>query len=227
MLFAKVCAVYPCAVISGRSRRDVVAPRLAQRSKYVVGNHGLEPGSELASSARFTARAFPSSSARCVGLRRGIEDKTYSLAVHYRRSRRKTRRARAIEEAISELPLRVRIIAGKLVVNVVPAAAPNKGDALRELRTMARADTALYVGDDVTDEDVFGLDQPGRLLTVRIGASRSSGAAYFLRHQREIDEMLVELWNLREKGARLAAEADRDPRLSARAGPRFLRCLWR
>ena len=49
---------------------------------------------------------------------------------------------------------------GKLVVNVVPARALNKGDALIGLRTNERADTALYVGDDITDEDVFELDQP-------------------------------------------------------------------
>ena len=56
------------------------------------------------------------------------------------------------------------------------AGAPNKGDALLRLRTSDGAHTALYVGDDVTDEDVFRLDQPGRLLTVRIGKSLTSAA---------------------------------------------------
>lgn len=201
MLFAKVCAVYPCAVISGRSRRDVSSRLGGASAAYIVGNHGLEPSSELDASRRFTAWAFPlleRSLQSVAGV--DIENKTYSLAVHFRRARRKVAARRAIETAVSQLPLRVRSIAGKQVVNVLPAAAPNKGDALLKLRQLARADTALYVGDDLTDEDVFRLDEPGRLLTVRIGASRSSAAAYFLRRQRDIDKMLAELWNLRKGG---------------------------
>lgn len=47
--FAKVCGLYPCAVISGRSQSDV-AKRLAGATvKYVIGNHGLEPGIGLGS----------------------------------------------------------------------------------------------------------------------------------------------------------------------------------
>lgn len=91
------------------------------------------------------------------------------------------------------------MVPGKLVVNVVPERAPNKGDALLELRKAEQADTALYVGDDVTDEDVFELDQPGRLLSVRVGESRSSAAAYFLRNQNEMDRLLAKLIALREK----------------------------
>ena len=54
----------------------------------------------------------------------------------------------------------MRVIPGKLVINVVPDAAPSKGDALVALRDRTEADIAMYVGDDVTDEDVFRLDQP-------------------------------------------------------------------
>ncbi len=77
--------------------------------------------------------------------------------------------------------------------------APNKGDALLQLRRIEEADTALYVGDDVTDEDVFDLDQPGRLLAVRVGESNTSGAAYFLHDQNEIDELLSRLVALGER----------------------------
>jgi hypothetical protein len=48
---------------------------------------------------------------------------------------------------------------------------------------------------------VFELDQPGRLLTVRVGPSRSSAAAYFLRDQAEIDRLLERLVELREDRA--------------------------
>ena len=55
----------------------------------------------------------------------------------------------------------------------------------------------MYVGDDVTDEDVFRLDQPGRLFTVRIGRSKTSAARYYLRQQQEIDTLLEHLVALR------------------------------
>jgi trehalose 6-phosphate phosphatase len=204
-LLARACTLYPCAVISGRSQSDVLERLAGAAVKYVVGNHGLEPGTELAYFARETARAAPllrRTLASLPGV--DVEDKRYTLAIHYRRSRQKSAARAAIGDAIAALPCRMRLIPGKQVVNVVPEGAPHKGDAVLQLRKLAEADTALYVGDDSTDEDVFTLDQPGRLLTVRIGASRSSAAAYFLRQQREIDTVLSKLTALREKGRHLS-----------------------
>ena len=83
----------------------------------------------------------------------------------------------------------------------MPEAAPSKGDALIALRDRTEADVAMYVGDDVTDEDVFRLDQPGRLFTVRIGRSRTSAARYYLRQQQEIDSLLEHLVALRVESA--------------------------
>ncbi|MFO0611865.1 MAG: trehalose-phosphatase [Polyangiaceae bacterium] len=197
-LFARVAELYPCAVISGRSRPDV-AKRLGRaRVKYVIGNHGLEPGAGLGAFERQIAvarDALAESLQSCAGVE--IEDKRYSLAVHYRRARLKREARNAIAAAIARLDVEMRTIAGKLVVNVVPARAPNKADALLQLRAKEQADVALYVGDDVTDEDVFELDQPGRLLSIRVGESKSSAAKYFLRNQREIDTMLELLGTLR------------------------------
>ena len=58
---------------------------------------------------------------------------------------------------------------------------------------------AFYLGDDVTDEDVFEIDQPGRLLSVRIGESIGSAAKFFLRRQSEVDRLLSKLVMLRGK----------------------------
>ena len=199
-LFSRVCGLYACAVISGRSKDDV-STRLGSASvKYVVGNHGLEPGASLDEFEEEIAsahRALGTSLAQLVGVE--MENKRYSLALHYRRSRHKRAARTAIIEAVEALPVRMRVVHGKLVINVVPERAPNKGDALLDLRKVEQADTALYIGDDVTDEDVFELDQPGRLLTVRVGASRSSSASYFLRDQSEIDRLLTRLVELRTK----------------------------
>jgi len=197
-LFAQVCTRYPCAVISGRSQMDVAARLGGAAVRYIVGNHGLEPGAELGEFEKEIAATRPLlevALAGCPGVE--IEGKRYSLAVHYRKSRRKNEARAAIADAIRSVPLPMRVIGGKLVFNVVPARAPNKGDALIRLRGLEGANTALYLGDDLTDEDVFGLDQPGRLLTVRVGESGSSAARYFLRDQREVDVFLARLVALR------------------------------
>jgi trehalose 6-phosphate phosphatase len=202
-LLDQVCRVYPCAVISGRSKADV-GGRLGNASvKYIIGNHGLEPGRDLSDFAAEITTVRPRlelALERCPGLE--IEDKTYSLAIHYRKSRKKRQARVAIREAVLSLPLAMRIVTGKLVVNVVPERAANKGDALLELRQREAANTAFYVGDDVTDEDVFTLDQPGRLFTVRVGSSKASAANYFLRDQREIDALLEKLVQLRTERTR-------------------------
>jgi trehalose 6-phosphate phosphatase len=195
--------LYPCAVISGRGRADVSARLAGAGVKYVIGNHGLEPGADLPEYEQEVVdarRLLELALADEVGV--DLEDKRYSLAVHYRRARRKRLARASILRAVGALPRPMRVVAGKLVVNVVPAGAPNKGDALLELRARERADTAIYLGDDVTDEDVFRLDQPGRLVSVRVGESQSSAAAYFLRDQREVDRLLARLIALRERAAR-------------------------
>lgn len=202
-LLERLAVLYPCAVISGREKADV-ASRLGRAAiKHVIGNHGLEPGADLAQYAEEVSQARDLlERALESGFGVDLEDKRYSLALHYRRSRTKRATRDAIIAAVSALPMPMRVIPGKLVVNIVPARAPNKGDALMDLRDAERADTAIYVGDDVTDEDVFELDQPGRLLSIRIGASQSSAAAYYLRDQRAIDRLLSRLVSLGEIASR-------------------------
>ena len=88
-----------------------------------------------------------------------IEDKVFSIAVHYRQSREKKKARAAIVEAAAALN-NARVIGGTLVVNILPKGAPHKGMALERERERLGCDTAIYVGDDETDEDVFALQQP-------------------------------------------------------------------
>jgi trehalose 6-phosphate phosphatase len=202
-LFRRVCELYPCAVISGRSRADV-GPRLGEAAvKYLVGNHGLEPGRDLAEFAGEIAAVRPALERALTGVRGvELEDKAYSLAVHYRKARHKRAVRAVIDDAVSGLPLPMRTVPGKWVVNVVPASAAHKGDALLDLRRSEAAASAFFVGDDVTDEDVFALagDDGIDVFTVRVGRSTKSAAEYFLRGQHEIDSLLAELIALRDGG---------------------------
>lgn len=190
-LLSRVCELYPCAVISGRSREDVHGRVGGANLMQVVGNHGLEPGMRLEQFAQDVSVLKPQLTTMLSGLQGlDIEDKCYSLAIHYRKSRSKRNAKVVIAEAVARLPKRVRVIEGKSVLNILPLKSPHKGDALTRLRAEAGMDTALYVGDDTTDEDIFAIDDPGRLLTIRVGYSRKSAASYYLRNQNEIDRLL-------------------------------------
>ncbi|HVU05915.1 MAG TPA: trehalose-phosphatase [Polyangiaceae bacterium] len=199
-LLARVATRYPCAVISGRARQDVERRLERVKIPYVVGNHGIEPAVDMERFRRRAAGALPVLRAELAAFSGvEIEDKKYSLAVHYRKARKKREARAAIGAALARLPYEMRAIPGKLVVNLVPEGAPDKATALLRIRAEARTDIALYVGDDVTDEDVFRLDEPGRLLAVRVGRSKFSAASYFLRDQREIDRLLSTLAGLRDE----------------------------
>lgn len=214
-LLRQVCERFPCAIISGRSLADTTSRVAGLPVRYVVGNHGLEPGGDLAGAERIATRAMAKVRpllARWPGVE--LEDKKYSFSLHYRRARPQAKVRDELLAMLDALPISLRIVPGKLVLNAVAAKAPHKGQALLGLMARERSDLALYVGDDVTDEDVFELSRPpegrkvpwmsaaSQLLTVRVGRSRSSAASYFLRGQPQIDDLLSRLATLRRKRAK-------------------------
>jgi trehalose 6-phosphate phosphatase len=211
-LLSRAATRFPCAVISGRRREDVARRLSGIDLAFVIGNHGADWGRPSGGGLgpeldeRAVEKRVQSWRAR---LERGlgelagvmVEDKRYALAIHYRRSREKRRAAEVIAALVSRLPgARVRL--GKQVVNLIPEGAPHKGIALEEVRRRLACDTALYAGDDTTDEDVFALDTPGQLLTIRVGPSRASLATYYIEDQMEIDELLRTLLAARPVAAR-------------------------
>ncbi len=200
-LLSELARLYPCVVISGRSVSDVRSRLEGIEFRSVIGNHGLEPWRATedlrALVGRWQKRLAPTLS-RLQGV--VLEDKTYSLAIHYRLSRAQ-KEARLSIAAALELLGEMRVIPGKHVVNVLPLGAPHKGVALERERERFGCDTAFFIGDDETDEDVFALDQPGRLLTVRVGAKRFSRASYCLRRQSDVDALLRRLIELRQATA--------------------------
>jgi trehalose-phosphatase len=97
-----------------------------------------------------------------------VENKSYSLSFHYRTTNQRDAARALISRIVAELSPPPRIVLGKSVVNVMPPTASHKGTALLEYMRRLDCNAALYVGDDVTDEDVFAL-RDARILTVRIG----------------------------------------------------------
>jgi trehalose 6-phosphate phosphatase len=198
-LLVEVAERYPSVVISGRARSDVRRWLNGVPLQEIVANHGIEPWQATQPFMKEVRRWTPVLS-RCLSGLKGvrIENKTFSIAVHYRRSREKKKARAAILEAAEALGS-VRVIGGKQVVNLLPDGAPHKGIALERERDRLRLDTAIYVGDDETDEDVFGLDRPGRLLSVRVCAKRASQASYYLRNQAAVDDLLAVFVSLRQR----------------------------
>jgi len=192
-LLARASKLYPCIVITGRARADVLGRLRNIEVCRVVGNHGGEPSVHGDAMRRRVQQWLPVLKAR-LSRRQGvvIEDKGFSVAVHYRGARERNSTRRAVLSAARSLK-DVRLVGGKLVVNCLVPHAPHKGLALERERSLFGCDTALYVGDDETDEDVFQIDRPGQLLSIRVGRKRTSAAPYYIRNQAEIDRLLETL----------------------------------
>jgi trehalose 6-phosphate phosphatase len=196
-LLADVARRYPCVVISGR-RLDDVTRRLNRIPVWhVFGNFGHEPAppaqpppERVQDWVRKLTEDLPS--------HRGlvIEEKKYSVTIHYRSVRDKRRAVEAIKQAVTELK-DARAINSPQAITLMPHGGPDKGVALQQARRQFACDTAIYVGDDETDEDAFASDRPVRLLSIRIGFAGESKARFRLRGQTEIDALLRILKELR------------------------------
>jgi len=196
---ARLALLSPVAVITGRSVEDV-APRLGFVPQYIVGNHGAEDPADAARLDMSSLAPFRNLvAASAQALQRAqvtVEDKGYSIAFHYRLATDRGTAQRCIEALLGDLDPDLHFFGGKCVVNVVVAGAPDKGDALVALVNRARADTAIFVGDDINDEAVFARAEPD-WLTVRIGRDDPlSRADFFLDSHAEVATLLQAMLDL-------------------------------
>jgi trehalose 6-phosphate phosphatase len=197
-LLRLACLLYPCAVVSGRSRRDLVARLEDVPLVAVVGNHGAEAGhgpvdvGVRALVVRWR-ETVEDALAGVAGV--DVEDKGLSLAIHWRRSTAPDAAARV---AAATRGLRgARVFGGHAVANVVPPELHDKGRAIAELAARLSGGPALYVGDDATDEDAFR--SAAVEVGVRVGGSAGSAARYIVRSQADVDELLRALVRARRR----------------------------
>jgi len=189
-LLRRLALLYPCIVISGRARADLLGKLRGIKITRAIGNHGAE--TETVEGSRCFADGWRAALTPELGPVQGvwIEDKGYSLAVHYRHSTQKAEARRKILAAARKLD-NVRVFGGKQVMNLIADNAPNKGDALGAERDRLGCSWVLYVGDDENDEDAFALS--GNVVSVRVGRKIRSHARYYLRNQLEVDDLLEAL----------------------------------
>jgi trehalose 6-phosphate phosphatase len=176
------------ALVSGRSLNDIdliFAPEVF----LAVGGHGAEIRIAIDSQAVAT-RAPPMDKelkrrlAAIAKLSPGIllEDKGYSLALHYRLA---PHAERAIYEAValirSELPeAPVDVLPGKCVCEIKQYGF-DKATGVRELMAHEpfRGRQPIFIGDDVTDESVFAIMPDLGGLAFSVGRQTQGAAGYF------------------------------------------------
>jgi trehalose 6-phosphate phosphatase len=192
-LLAQIALRFPCAIISGRRLSDLRARFDGIPIRWFIGNHGAEgvvpfPG---ARNLRRTVIGWRDSLQAEVDRWAGcwIEDKGFSLSVHYRNSANR-RGARLALSRFAATLAGARIVPGKCVVNVVVDGAPNKGAALAHLVGLLEPDRVLFAGDDDTDEDAFEMALGVPATTIRVGGTGPSRARFRLEGQDAIDRLL-------------------------------------
>lgn len=169
-------------IITGRSLTDM-QKRLAFEPDYLIGNHGVEglPGWQQGATENYAmCRGWQTTLSALrteIGDELWIEDKAYSLTVHYRQASDPSSVEKALATKFSQLVPAPRIIAGKFNFSLLPPNAGDKGKAVQQLLESSQGYRALYVGDDQTDEDVFALHHPA-VFSVRVGDEARSAASY-------------------------------------------------
>lgn len=188
-------------IISGR-RIDDVERRVAVPGLWYAGNHGYflrSPGGVSVSLVRPDQHVEVERIARELGrVLRGLpgvrlEVKPASVAVHYRGApvpsqRAASRTVRRIVQREGDL----RLMPGKCVWELLPRTPVDKAVAVRTIleierrRLPDRRLPVVFIGDDVTDEPVYGL----RLtLPVSVGRRRTA-ARYRLRSPEDVVRLL-------------------------------------
>src|ERR1700737_3410144 len=191
------------ALVSGRSLNDLNLI-FAPEQFPAVGGHGAEmrvstDSEAVATHAPPMDKELKRRLAAIAKLSPGIllEDKGYSLALHYRLA---PHAEKAIYEAVAliraDLPnAPIEVLPGKCVCEIKHSGF-NKATGVRELMTHEpfKGRRPIFIGDDVTDEAVFGImpDLGGLALSV---GRRAPGVADHFDEPRDVREWLAHLLN--------------------------------
>src|SRR6202043_1670822 len=176
------------ALVSGRSLNDIDLI-FAPEQFPAVGGHGAEmrisaDNESVATHAPPMDKELKRRLAAIARLSPGIllEDKGYSLALHYRLA---PHAERAIYEAVSliraDLPdAPIEVLPGKCVFEIKHAGF-TKALAVRELMTREpfKGRRPIFIGDDVTDESVFAIMPEFDGLAFSVGRRAKGVAGHF------------------------------------------------
>ena len=152
------------AAISGRPAPE--AKNMLRIDKMVyIGNHGLERWSEGHTELVAEVKEYPKVIKAAVkelsrrlaidGI--SIEDKGASATIHYRLCPEPELAKEKIHAALKSLApaKKLRIMEGKMAVNLLPPVSINKGTTVLALIRDYQLRGAIYLGDEYTDIDAF------------------------------------------------------------------------
>jgi trehalose-phosphatase len=186
-------------VISGRALGDL-RQRVGVEGLVYAGNHGLEivgNGLQYVDSAAVSAmdelhevsKQLFSSLSQIPGIR--IEEKGLTAVVHYRLAgdvHLSTIRD-TVNQAVAPYT-KVRVLSGKNSFEILPRTNWNKGEAALWINRLLGIPvrSAIYAGDDTTDEDAFKALSGG--VTICVGACAKTLARYVLSGPDEVRRLL-------------------------------------
>ncbi|MYD35813.1 MAG: trehalose-phosphatase [Dehalococcoidia bacterium] len=206
---------YAVAIVSGRALNDV-RERAGLPNAIYSGNHGIEiaaPGLAIEDDVADRARRLMAELRRtlepAVSQISGafVEDKGVSLSVHSRMSPDELEPK--VQEIVRDATAtavnegKIIVVQGKKVLDIRPAAARDKGAALRFIMDtlLQMAETRLfpiYIGDDTTDEDAFREVNLSDGISVLVGGpDRDTSAAYRLDSPIDVAAFLTDLANVK------------------------------
>lgn len=204
----------PVGIISGRSLEDLES-KVDIENIYYSGNHGYEiSGPEVSFVKNEAEQARSAVKKICDEVKRRsssidgvlIEDKGVTASVHYRLVNEGD--VSELEEILAEEvePYRkddvVEVNYGKKVFEVGPGGEWDKGEAVSLLRRITGFEEEalpVYLGDDVTDEDVFFTLKRGGIGVLVSDEERESAADFRLNGIGEVEIFLSKLVKVLEQ----------------------------
>ena len=172
------------AIVSGRPIAQIDG-FLGTAVPAVAGLHGLErrtadgvivrpplPGDEL-HGVRALLKEFAAAHPGVL-----VEDKTYTVALHYRLAPSLRDACRTVlNAALEDAPQGWQVIEGKFVFEIRPRE-PNKGTVIEAFMGEAPflGRTPVFCGDDITDEDGFRVVNARGGVSIRVGKGAATRA---------------------------------------------------
>ena len=151
----RLCGSYAVvAAVSGRPR-SFLREVLGDSDVVLFGAYGLEESAGSLERIR-AARAQVEITASAVE-GAWVEDKQTSLAVHYRGSPDPTTAQAQLARPLDDIAgaHQLRVLPGKMVIELTPPETPGKGEVVRRESRARRLGACLYAGDDRADMEAF------------------------------------------------------------------------
>jgi trehalose-phosphatase len=196
------CSRIKLTIISGRAVNDV-RECIGVPGIVYAGNHGVEielngfRESHVAGEYRPQLMEMRTQLEEIFAGFPGVllEDKGFGIGIHYREVNPSN--LAEVKERFSDwsktLPASLMIVHAKMMYEVRPCAAWNKGNAVWHLwQTVAPTALPICLGDDLTDEDGFQA-LTGKGINIYVGEERQSYAEYILLSQSDVNAFLMQL----------------------------------